>query len=156
MKMTPICVAASLLAVAGAAHASPENLAFLKKNATAHGVVSLPAIQYQVLKSGPADGPHPTRASTIKVRYEGRLLNGKVFDSSATKDGDGTATFPLQKLIPGWITALQLMRPGDEWMLYLPPEFAYGAKGKETIPPDSVLVFKVELVGVTFPPPAAP
>ena len=145
--------AAAILTFALAAQASPENLAFLKKNATAAGVVSLPAIQYQVLKSGPADGPHPTRASTIKVRYEGRLLDGKVFDSSE-KEGDGAATFPLQKLIPGWITVLQLMRPGDQWMLYLPPEFAYGLNGKGPIPPDSVLVFKVELVSVSEPPPA--
>jgi peptidylprolyl isomerase/FKBP-type peptidyl-prolyl cis-trans isomerase FklB len=142
---------------ASGAQASPENLTFLKKNATASGVVSLPAIQYQVLKSGPTDGPHPSRASTIKVRYEGRLLDGTVFDASDKGDGkdpDGTATFPLQKLIPGWIAVLQLMRPGDQWMLYLPPEFAYGAKGKGPIPPDSVLVFKVELVSVSEPPPA--
>lgn len=118
---------------------------FLAANAAAPGVVALPGLQYKVLKSGPADGTHAQRKDDVTVRYEGRFANGELFDSSPD-GGKGTTVFPLQKLIPGWIAALQLMRPGDVWMLYLPPYLAYGADGRDTIPPATPLVFKVELV----------
>ena len=139
---------------AGAAWADPvatepasDHGAFLSTNATAPGVVALPGLQYKVLKSGPANGPHPTRADNIIIRYEGSFVNGKVFDSSKDAPG-GTVTFPLGKLISGWVAALPLMRVGDEWMVYLPPYLAYGAAGKGPIPPESTLVFKIELVGI--------
>ena len=138
---------------AGPADPIKANAAFLAKNAKAPGVKSLPAIQYEVLKSGPETGEHPTRQSTIKVRYEGKLLDGTVFNTSADGNPDGVATFPLQRLIPGWITVLQQMRPGDEWRVFIPPEFAYGAKGKETVPPSALLIFKIELLSVETPPP---
>lgn len=112
--------------------------------------VTLPGIRYEVLKSGPITGAHPRRVDDIVVRYEGRLTNGKLFDSSAG-DPSGTATFPLGKLIPGWIAALQLMRPGDEWMIYLPAYMAYGDKGADPIPPGSDLAFKVELISIKSP-----
>lgn len=129
------------------ADAKADNAAFLAKNATAEGVQTLPAIQYKVLKSGPADGPITRRSSTVHVRYEGRFLNGKVFNTSAeVSPADGIAVFPLQKLIPGWLTVLQLMKPGDEWEVYLPPVFGYGASGKDTVPPNSLLIFRIELV----------
>lgn len=116
--------------------------------------IALPGLSYQVLRSGPLDGVSPGRADTITVRYRGMLQNGKVFDTSA-EDGKGTATFELGKLIPGWIGALQLMKPGDVWRLTLPPYLAYGHKGKPAhgIPMDATLVFEVELVSVT---PATP
>ena len=139
---------------AGPADPVRANAQFLAKNAKATGVRSLPAIQYEVLKSGPADGASPTRQSTIRVRYEGKLLDGTVFNTSADGNPDGIATFPLQKLIPGWITVLQQMRPGDEWRVFIPPEFAYGHKGKETVPPEALLIFKIELLSVETPPPA--
>jgi len=123
---------------------------FLKQNAVAQGVVVLPGLQYKVIKSGPPDGPRPRRSDDITVRYVGRFADGKVFGSSPD-NGAGTEVFPLQKLIPGWIAALQLMRPGDVWMLYLPAYLAYGAAGKSYIPPDSTLVFQVELVSVAAP-----
>lgn len=81
------------------------------------------------------------------MRYQGRFLDGRVF-STSTDQGRGETVFPLQKLIPGWVAALQLMRPGDVWMLYVPAYLAYGAAGKNYIPPDSTLVFQVELVGI--------
>ena len=146
-RLLPVALFAAALPALSWAGAPEENAAFLAKNAGATGVMSLPAIQYRVLKSGPANGPSPTRASTIKVRYEGRFLTGEMFDSSADEP-DGAATFPLGRLIPGWVTLLQLMKPGDIWEAWLPPQFAYGAKGKETIPPDSVLMFRIELVAV--------
>ena len=152
----------ALAAGGGVAGAEPvatepaaDHGAFLAGNATAPGVVALPGLQYKVLKSGPATGPHPGRADTIIVRYEGRFVTGAVFDSSRDQPG-GTASFPLGKLIPGWVAALQLMRPGDEWMLVLPPYLAYGAAGKGAIPPESTLVFKVELVAIAPRAPATP
>ncbi|WP_304177350.1 FKBP-type peptidyl-prolyl cis-trans isomerase [Phenylobacterium aquaticum] len=151
MNKLALALAALIAAAPGLAGADAlaDNAAFLAANAKAAGVVSLPAIQYKVLKSGPTDGPHPTRASTIRVKYEGRLLDGKVFNTSQeVSPTDGIATFELGKLIPGWVALLRLMRPGDVWEAYLPPEFAYGHPGKETIPPDALLVFKIELVGL--------
>ncbi|HEX5378195.1 MAG TPA: FKBP-type peptidyl-prolyl cis-trans isomerase [Phenylobacterium sp.] len=160
MKIPALALAAAL-ACALPAMAAPAvdpvaaNAEFLARNAQAPGVKSLPAIQYEVLRSGPADGPQPVRASTIRVRYEGRFLDGTVFNTSADGNPDGIATFPLQRLIPGWIAVLQQMRVGDEWRVFIPPEFAYGHRGKDTVPPDSVLVFRIELLGVSEPP-AAP
>lgn len=138
-------LAALAAALALAAAPSPD---FLATNAKAEGVVTLPGPQYKVLRSGPADGAHPKRSDDVTVRYEGRFIDGKLFDASSA-DGKGeaaTVTFPLQKLIPGWIAVVQLMRPGDVWMVYLPPYMAYGAAGTGPIPPNSVLVFKIELV----------
>jgi len=73
-----------------------------------------------------------------------------VFDSSY-KEGDGTVTFPLGRLIPGWIVGVQLMRPGDEWEFYIPSEMAYGEKGtgEGVLPPNATLIFKLELVSAT-------
>lgn len=124
-----------------------EERAFLARNAREAGVVNLPGLQYRVLRSGPPTGRRATRADDVTVRYEGRFLDGQVFSTSA-EGGRGTTTFPLQKLIPGWLSGLQLMRPGDEWMLYVPSHLGYGAAGKSYIPPNRMLVFRVELVSV--------
>lgn len=120
---------------------------FLAANAKQAGVVSLPdGLQYKVIASGPADGPKPQASDEVKVHYEGKLLSGQVFDSSFAR---GTpADLPLQSLIPAWIEALQLMRPGDEWILYVPPALGYGDQGQGPIPPDSVLIFRIRLIGV--------
>lgn len=135
------------LSFATPALARDANAAFFAKNARAPGVTTIPGIQYKVLKSGPADGVSPTRASTIKVRYEGRFLDGRVFDSSKN-DPDGAASFPLDRLIPGWVTVLQLMKPGDAWIVYLPPEYAYGRAGNDAIPSNAPLEFQIELLSV--------
>jgi peptidylprolyl isomerase/FKBP-type peptidyl-prolyl cis-trans isomerase FklB len=135
------------LALAAPAAAQDANAEFFARNAQAPGVKTIPGIQYKVLKSGPQKGPHPNRSSTIKVRYEGKFLDGRVFDSSKN-DPDGAVTFPLGKLIPGWVTVLPLMRPGDEWEIYIPPEYAYGVAGKDMIPPNTPLEFRIELVEV--------
>jgi peptidylprolyl isomerase/FKBP-type peptidyl-prolyl cis-trans isomerase FklB len=121
---------------------------FLARNAKAAGVVVLPGLQYKILKSGPPDGPNPRRADDITVRYEGTFIDGKPFGATSDGGAPGPDVFPLQKLIPGWVAGLQLMRPGDVWMLYVPSYLAYGAAGKSPIPPGSTLVFKVELIGV--------
>lgn len=145
MKVLAGLIAA--MAVAGPAAAQNANAEFFERNAKASGVITIPGIQYKVLKSGPPDGRHPKRSSTIKVRYEGKFLDGRVFDSSKD-DPDGAVTFPLEKLISGWVTVLPLMRPGDEWIVYLPPQYAYGAAGKDMIPPNAPLEFRIELVEV--------
>jgi len=135
------------LSLASPACARDANAAFFTKNGRAPGVTTIPGIQYKVLRSGPADGVSPTRASNIRVRYEGRFLDGRVFDSSKN-DPDGAVSFPLDRLIPGWVTVLQLMKPGDAWIVYLPPEYAYGRAGNDTIPPNAPLEFEIELLSV--------
>lgn len=158
MKPIAILFGAALL-VAGAAHAqglaqtdaapaaaSAADVAqFMATNAKAPGVVVLPSgLQYKVVQSGPA-GPSPKEGDVVKVQYEGTLTSGKVFD--ATPAGK-SALMPLQGLIPAWMEAIPKMHVGDEWMLYAPPALAYGPEGAGPIPPNSVLVFKVKLVGM--------
>jgi FKBP-type peptidyl-prolyl cis-trans isomerase len=125
-----------------------ESKAFLAQNAKAEGVVVLPSgLQYKVVRSGPATGLKPGPADEVKVHYEGKLVAGKVFDSSYERGQP--AAMPLSGLIPGWVEALQLMRPGDEWILYVPPELGYGAEGAGgDIPPNSALIFRIELIDV--------
>jgi peptidylprolyl isomerase/FKBP-type peptidyl-prolyl cis-trans isomerase FklB len=110
-------------------------------------VVTLPdGLQYRIDKSGPADGARPKTQDEVKVNYEGKLLTGEVFDSSFAR-GQPVA-FPLDGLIPGWVEALQLMRPGDEWTLWVPPALGYGDQAKGPIPGNSVLQFRIQLLGV--------
>jgi peptidylprolyl isomerase/FKBP-type peptidyl-prolyl cis-trans isomerase FklB len=123
----------------------PGNAVFMAQNATAAGVISADGIEYKVIASGPADGRHPTPDDTITIDYEGRLLSGEVFD--ATKPGE-PATFRLGELIPGWIAGLQLMRPGDEWTMWIPPDLAYGSADNGPIPGGSVLVFRIRLISI--------
>ena len=124
-----------------------EGRTFLATNAKAAGVVTLPSgLQYKIVKSGPADGMKPVRGDEVKVNYEGKLISGKVFDSSYERGVP--AALPLDALVPGWIEALQLMRPGDEWILYVPSSLAYGENGAGDIPPGSTLIFRIELLGV--------
>lgn len=125
-----------------------EGAAFLAKNATAEGVTTLPdGLQYKIVRSGPADGIKPGPRDEVKVHYEGKLVSGKVFDSSYERGVP--ASFPLQGLVPAWVIALQMMRPGDEWILYVPAKLGYGDEGAGAdIPPGAVLIFRIELLGV--------
>jgi len=121
--------------------------AFLLRNASTPGVHVTPSgLQYRILRSGPADGPRPKPADEVKVDYEGKLIDGQVFDSSYERGAPAVMT--VRGLVPGWVEALQLMRPGDQWMLYVPPRLGYGARDAGPIPPGSVLIFKIELLGV--------
>ena len=153
MRALPVVLAAAALALAAQACAQPaprppqNAVAFLAQNALAEGVQVLPSgVQYKVLRSGPASGPRPTPEDFVTVNYEGSLLSGEVFDTTA-KDGK-PATFQLKGLIPGWIEALQLMRPGDQWIIWVPPKLGYGDTQTGPIPPNSVLAFKLELLSV--------
>ena len=124
------------------------NDAYLTANAKKAGVVSVPGIQYQIIKRG--RGAQPGRRDCVAVNYKGSLIDGKVFDE--TKPGK-PATFPAGALIPGWVEALLMMHVGDKWNLVIPPGLAYGktGAGKGLIPPDQTLVFEIELLKVTPP-----
>ena len=128
---------------------SGANAAFLAKNAKDAGVVTLPdGLQYKIVSSGPADGEKPRAQDEVKANYEGSLaLSGKMFDSSASHGGP--QVFELDEVIPGWTEAMQLMRPGDEWIIWVPPALGYKDEAKgDAIPANSVLKFRVQLVGV--------
>lgn len=120
--------------------------AFLKDNANKEGVkTTASGLQYKVLKSGKG-GQHPEADDTVKVDYEGRLLDGKVFDSSYKRGKP--VTFKVGEVIPGWQEALKLMQPGDEWEVYIPAKLAYGPAGVGPIGPNQTLIFKVHLIGI--------
>ena len=124
-----------------------EGQAFLAKNAKAPGVVTLPSgLQYKVTTSGPKTGPSPKVGDIIKVNYEGKLLDGTVFDSSFERHQ--AAIMPAEGLVPGWMEALPLMHVGDEWTLYLPASLGYGDHTAGPIPANSVMVFRLQLVGM--------
>lgn len=120
---------------------------FLTSNARAEGVrTTASGLQYRVLTSGPSGAASPDRNDLVRVDYEGALTDGTVFDSSFAK-GIPFATH-VDEVVPGWTEALQLMKAGDEWMLYLPPALGYGERGQGDIPPNAVLVFRVKLLDV--------
>jgi peptidylprolyl isomerase/FKBP-type peptidyl-prolyl cis-trans isomerase FklB len=122
---------------------------FLAQNAKQPGVQVLPdGLQFKIVRSGPANGLRPHPQDEVKVNYEGKLIDGKVFDSSYERGQP--AAMPLKGLIKGWVEALQLMRPGDEWILYVPPELGYGAEGAGggEIPGGAALIFRIELIDV--------
>ncbi|HEY7851751.1 MAG TPA: FKBP-type peptidyl-prolyl cis-trans isomerase [Caulobacteraceae bacterium] len=132
---------------APAPDASAAGKAFLTQNAKVAGVVTTASgLQYRVLHAGPAGGLRPKLADEVKVNYEGKLLDGTVFDSSYERGAPVAMT--VRQLVPGWREALQLMRPGDEWLIYLPAKLGYGDKGVGPIPPGAVLVFKLDLIDV--------
>ncbi len=119
---------------------------FLAENAKRPGVVTLPSgLQYEVIKEG--DGPSPTEEDEVTVHYHGTLIDGTVFDSSVERGEP--ATFPVSGVIPGWVEALQLMKVGSKWKLFIPAELAYGERGAGgAIGPNEVLIFEVELLGI--------
>lgn len=119
---------------------------FLAKNKNNEGVITTASgLQYKVLIAG--NGPKPKETDTVDCHYEGRLIDGTVFDSSYRRGQ--SAQFPVNGVIPGWIEALQLMPVGSKWQLYIPSELAYGEYGAgEAIEPNSTLIFDVELLGI--------
>jgi peptidylprolyl isomerase/FKBP-type peptidyl-prolyl cis-trans isomerase FklB len=149
-----IAVAAlSLAACHGRAQTAPDqsaaSYAFLAKNGKEAGVVTLPdGLQYKIVRSGPATGMKPQLMDEVKVNYEGKLIDGKIFDSSYERGQP--AAMPLNGLIKAWQEALLLMHPGDEWILYVPPELGYGTEGAGDgqIPGGAALIFRIELIDV--------
>jgi FKBP-type peptidyl-prolyl cis-trans isomerase FklB len=120
--------------------------AFLKENKTREGVVETASgLQYRVIQEG--TGKKPKATDTVETHYEGKTIDGEVFDSSYRR---GTpATFPLNGVIKGWTEALQLMGTGSKWELFIPPGLAYGKQGSSNvIGPNSTLIFTVELISI--------
>jgi FKBP-type peptidyl-prolyl cis-trans isomerase FklB len=119
---------------------------FLIDNARKEGVKSLPSgLQYKILR--PGSGRAPKAADTVTVHYRGTLIDGTEFDSSIARGQP--QTFKVDGVIPGWTEALQLMKEGDKWQIFIPANLAYGEKGAPPrIPPNSTLIFEVELISV--------
>lgn len=147
-----LIAAAAFTIAAGAAPATPPETPagpdFLARNGAAKGVVTTPSgLEYFVVVSGPKTGPHPAATDSVTFDYEVKLLNGEVVDSSYA-NGE-----PLMgragDFVPGFSEALQLMRPGDEWIVWVPPQLGYGAKDVGPIPANSVLRFKLALHKIT-------
>lgn len=133
---------------------SQENLeagkAYLEENLTKEGVQETESgLQYKVIEEG--DGASPTAQSTVRVHYEGKLLDGEVFDSSY--DRGQPAEFPLNRVIPGWTEGVQLMKEGATYEFCIPAELAYGNRPPQGSPigPNETLIFKVELLEVKQP-----
>jgi len=122
-----------------------DGRAFLEENKKKEGVKTLPSgLQYKVLVEG--SGKSPKAADQVTVNYKGMLIDGTEFDSSYKR---GTpATFPVKGVISGWTEALQLMKEGSKWQLFIPPDLGYGARAMGRIPPNSTLIFEVELLNV--------
>jgi peptidylprolyl isomerase/FKBP-type peptidyl-prolyl cis-trans isomerase FklB len=125
--------------------------AFMERNLTAEGVQSLPnGIQYKVLQSGPAGGESPDSNDLVRVEYEGSLTDGTVFDSSYERGQP--SVFTLGEVVSGWTEALQHMKVGDEWVVYLPADKGYRDSAKPGIPANSVLVFRLKLLDIARAP----
>jgi FKBP-type peptidyl-prolyl cis-trans isomerase FklB len=120
--------------------------AFLAENSGKEGVTTLPSgLQYKVITAG--EGKSPQKSDKVTVHYRGTLTDGSEFDSSYSRNKP--ASFGVGQVIPGWTEALQLMKEGDKWEIYLPSKLAYGERGAGAkIPPNSTLVFEVELISV--------
>jgi FKBP-type peptidyl-prolyl cis-trans isomerase FklB len=123
-----------------------KGLKFLEENKKKENVVTLPSgLQYKILKEG--DGPLPKATDTVECHYQGKLIDGTEFDSSYQRGKP--ATFPVGGVIQGWVEALQKMKVGSKWELYIPSELAYGDRGAgAVIKPGAALIFEVELLGI--------
>lgn len=122
-----------------------EGEAFLAENGKKEGVVTLPSgLQYKILRSGDGMSPKPT--DTVETNYRGTLIDGTEFDSSYKRGQP--AVFPVNGVIAGWTEALQIMKVGDKWQLFIPPGLAYGERGAGPIGPNATLVFEVELLSI--------
>jgi len=118
---------------------------FLAENKQKPGIIETASgLQYEILKD--TTGMKPKATDQVTVHYTGKLINGSVFDSSVERGQP--ATFGLNQVIAGWTEGLQLMSPGSKYRFYIPSELGYGAAGQNGIPPHSVLIFDVELIGI--------
>jgi FKBP-type peptidyl-prolyl cis-trans isomerase FklB len=122
--------------------------AFMIENKNKEGVVTLTSgLQYKVMTKGQVSSAHPTPLDFVKIHYRGSFVDGRVFDSSYQRGEPHL--FPLNRVIPGWIEALQLMRVGDKWQIFIPAYLAYGEMGYgQEIGPNMALIFEIELLGI--------
>jgi FKBP-type peptidyl-prolyl cis-trans isomerase FklB len=122
-----------------------EGTVFLAENKKKEGVKILPSgLQYKIIKEG--TGKTPMASDTVVTQYKGTFINGTEFASSYQRNEP--ATFPVKGVMPGWTQALQMMKEGSKWQLFVPPELAYGEQGAGPIGPNATLIFEVELVAV--------
>ncbi len=122
-----------------------EGDAFLAENKKKEGVQTTPSgLQYKIITKG--SGPKPTTNDTVKTHYRGTLIDGTEFDSSYKKGEP--ITFPVTGVIKGWTEALLMMPVGSKWQLFIPSDLAYGPGGRPGIPPNSTLLFDIELLGI--------
>ncbi len=147
--LAALASATALLLATPAAHAQAgreKGEAFLAENGKREGVKTLPSgLQYRVVKQG--DGKQPRKSDQVVVHYRGTLIDGTEFDSSH-KRGE-PAKFGVGGVIKGWTEALQLMKEGSKWILYIPSYLAYGPSGSgKLIGPNETLIFEVELIAV--------
>jgi FKBP-type peptidyl-prolyl cis-trans isomerase len=126
---------------------------YLAENAKKPNMVTTASgLQYKVVNAG--NGASPKASDEVTVNYRGTLINGTEFDSSYKRGQP--ATFPVNRVIPGWTEALQLMKPGAKYQLFIPPQLAYDLRSQPPIPPGSMLIFEVELLSVKEGAPEAP
>lgn len=152
MRCVWISLALMLAATSASAQTAEENLkagkTFLAKVAKTPGVARLPSgVLYRIVSRSPQPGAQPTVADTVRIDYEGKLIDGKVFDSSYARHEP--ADLPLGRLVSAWQQVIPLMHVGDEVILYTPPSEAYGDRDMSPdIPPDSTLIFRVHLISI--------
>jgi FKBP-type peptidyl-prolyl cis-trans isomerase FklB len=156
MKSFTLSSALLVLLVSGCQTASKKEMATPPEESSASpsspttssaAVTTASGLKYRVMTSGPATGQSPTLSDTVVVHYHGILTDGTVFDSSYQRGEP--ATFGVGQVIAGWTEALQLMKPGDKWLLHIPAPLAYGSRAVGSkIPPNSDLIFQVELLQV--------
>lgn len=130
-----------------AEEALAANEDYLAENAQREGVTTTASgLQYEVITEGEGD-QQPVESDVVTVHYEGKLVDGTVFDSSISRGEP--VELPVNGVIPGWVETLQMMNVGDKWKVTIPSELAYGARSPSpVIPPNSVLVFELELLGI--------
>ena len=157
-KLAPAAIGLSLLVSACATvptpPSTPPGADFLVRNAAAKRVVTTASgLQYFVVKSGPKTGRSPVSGESVTFDYEGKLTTGETFDSSFARGEPLTGD--IDGFVPGFTEALKQMRPGDEWIVWIPPALGYGERETGTIPANSVLRFRMALhkVGATPPTP---
>lgn len=122
------------------------NKEWLAEKGKEEGVTRLAkGVCYKVLQSGPEGGMQPTPSSVVSCHYLGRTIDGKCFDTSL---GGYPLAIRLRDLIEGWVIAMQQMRVGDKWEIYIPSELGYGSFSQPGIPANSTLIFEIELLGV--------
>jgi FKBP-type peptidyl-prolyl cis-trans isomerase FklB len=142
----------SAKADAAAAKNAEDGKKFLAANAKKPGIKSTKTgLQYEIIRSG--NGPTPTKADTVTTHYKGQLIDGEIFDGSyrgkAPTPADEPISFPVGGVIAGWTEALQLMKVGDKWRLFIPSELAYGERGAGAdIGPGATLIFEIELIAI--------
>jgi peptidylprolyl isomerase/FKBP-type peptidyl-prolyl cis-trans isomerase FklB len=151
---------AALVALSACSDSSSDQSAesaayYMEQNGRQDGVETLPSgVQYRVVRAGSPDGIRPDSNDLVMVNYEGTLTDGTVFDSSYRRGQP--AAMSLDRLIPAWQEAIPHMRLGDEWTLWVPPSQAYGEEGDGPIPPNSVLIFRIELLDIAPVPGGTP